>query len=222
MVQHGLDSFFIKFKNLLKAEKDATLSLKSEAGRAFVSLSLDLGHVLSEQGQVPPGPRNGPARIRRHEKRAAAREKLAADEANKQVESTANVEETNSVDKPAAEEANGEVKSTDNVEQTRGEEPDADAEQVEEEEETNKTAEKDLDEEVTTEKVELDDEFCTDEVYNLKPKETQTVATQTLESGPLPSTPSSKHGFDYYSLRYTVKNKFAALDTYPDPSGFLS
>ena len=82
----------------------------------------------------------------------------------------------------------------------RGEQPVADAEQVEEE--ANKTAEKALDEEVTTEKVELDDEFCTDEMYNLKPKETLTVATQTLESGPLPSTPSSKPGFDYYGLRY--------------------
>jgi hypothetical protein len=174
--------------------------LKSEAGRAFVSLSLDLGHVLSEQGQVPPGPRNGPARIRRRENRAAAHEKLAAEEANKEVESTATVEETSSVDKPAAEEAKDEVKSTDNVDKTRDKEPVADAEQVEEE--ANKTAEKDLDEEVTTEQVELDDEFHTDEVYNLKPKETRTVATQTLESGPLPSTPSSKPGFDYYSLRY--------------------
>jgi hypothetical protein len=99
MGQDELDSFFIKFKNLLKAEKAATLSLKSEAGIAFVSLSLDLDHVLSDQGRVPPGPRNGPARIRRREKRAAAREKRAAEEANKQVESTANVEKTSSVDK---------------------------------------------------------------------------------------------------------------------------
>jgi hypothetical protein len=32
----------------------------------------------------------------------------------------------------------------------------------------------------------LEDEFCTDEVYNNKPKETKTIETQTLESGPLP------------------------------------
>ena len=152
MVQFELDSFFIKFMNLLKAEKDATLSLKSEGGRAFVSLSLDLGHVLSEQGQFPPGARNGPARIRRPEKRAAAREKLAIEEAIKHVESTVNVEETSSADKPAAEEANGDVKSTANVDKNRGKEPAAYAEQVEEEE-ANKTAEKALDEEATTGKV---------------------------------------------------------------------
>ena len=48
----------------------------------------------------------------------------------------------------------------------------------------------------------IEDEFCTDEVYNHEPKETKAVETQTLESGPLPSTPSSKPGFDYYTLRY--------------------
>ena len=53
MVQWELDSFYVKFKNLLHAEKDATLTLKSEAGRASISLSLDLGHVHSEHGQLP-------------------------------------------------------------------------------------------------------------------------------------------------------------------------
>mgnify|MGYP006062008463 CR=1 FL=1 len=48
--------------------------MKAEAGRAFVTLTLDLGHVLSEHEQLQPrGPRNGPARQRRREKRAAAR-----------------------------------------------------------------------------------------------------------------------------------------------------
>ena len=74
MVHVELDSFYVKFKHLLRAEKDATLTLKSEAGRAFVTLSLDLGHVLSEQDLRPRGgSRNGPARVRRREKRAAAR-----------------------------------------------------------------------------------------------------------------------------------------------------
>ena len=61
-----------------------------------------------------------------------------------------------------------------------------------------------LGEEQTAGKVELEDledEFCTDEVYNRKPKETKTVETQTLESGPLPNSPS-KPAFDYYSLTY--------------------
>ena len=74
MAQWELDSFYVKFKNLLRSEKDATLTLKAEAGRAFVTLTLDLGHVLSEHEQLQPrGPRNGPARQRRRVKRAAAR-----------------------------------------------------------------------------------------------------------------------------------------------------
>ena len=48
--QSELDSFFVKFKTLLRGEKDATLTLKSEAVRAVISLSVDLGHVLSEPG----------------------------------------------------------------------------------------------------------------------------------------------------------------------------
>ena len=67
--------------------------MKSEAGRDFVSLSLDLGHVHSEQDLSPRGgPRNGPARSRRHEKHAAARKKLATEEAIENVELTANVD----------------------------------------------------------------------------------------------------------------------------------
>ena len=59
-----LDTFNFKFKNLLLAEKNATLSLKSDAGRAQVTLSVNLGHLLLE-----PGPQlfhqvgNGPARL---------------------------------------------------------------------------------------------------------------------------------------------------------------
>ena len=69
MVQWELDSFYVKFKNLLRAEKDATLTLKAEAGRASVTLSLDLGHVLSEHDQFQPHRlRNGPARQRRRER----------------------------------------------------------------------------------------------------------------------------------------------------------
>ena len=49
MAVPDLDSFDFKFKNLMFAEKDATLTLKSEAGRVQVSLSVDLGHVLSAE-----------------------------------------------------------------------------------------------------------------------------------------------------------------------------
>ena len=70
---HELDSFYFKFKNLLQSEKDAVLSLKSESGRCHVTLSVDLGHVLSQPGHQPHHPRNGPARKRRRERRAEAR-----------------------------------------------------------------------------------------------------------------------------------------------------
>ena len=201
MAQRELDSFYVKFKNLLRAEKDATLTLKSEAGRAFVTLSLDLGHVLSEQDLSPRGgPRNGPARIRRREKRAAAREKLATEDEN--VESTANVEETETNDKPAADEANRKVKATDNVAKARQDEEPIDAEQAEVQRKATAEKATELCEEETAGKVDdVADEFCTDDVYNIKPKETKSVETQTLESGPLPNTPS-KPTFDYYSLRY--------------------
>ena len=202
MSQRELDSFYVKFKNLLRGEKDATLTLKSEAGRAFVSLSLDLGHVLSGQDLSPRGgPKNGPARVRRREKRAAAREKLANEKDVDDVEPTANVEETRTIEKPTAEEATGIVEATDNV--ARKDDEPADAEEVKAEE-TKGAVEKapESSEKVTAGKVEdIDDEFCTDDLYNSKPKETKSVETQTIESGPLPNTPS-KPGFDYYSLTY--------------------
>ena len=70
---HELDSFYFKFKNLLQSEKDAVLSLKSESGRCHVTLSVDLGHVLSQPGHQPHHPGNGTARKRRRERRAEAR-----------------------------------------------------------------------------------------------------------------------------------------------------
>ena len=51
-------------------------------GRAVISLSVDLGHVLSEPGLLHHRPRNGPSRQRRRERRTAAREQqVAAEEA---------------------------------------------------------------------------------------------------------------------------------------------
>ena len=102
MAQWELDSFYSKFKNLLCAEKNATLTLKSEAGKAFVTLSLDLGHVLSEQDlHQQYGLRNGPARQRRREKRAAARDKKLSVTENvetQKVDLAAKVEETPKTD----------------------------------------------------------------------------------------------------------------------------
>ena len=80
MAPSELDSFYFKFKNLLLSEKDATLTLKSEGGRTNVTLCVDLGHVLSEPGPLPPHhARNGNSRSRRREKRAELRQLAAAD-----------------------------------------------------------------------------------------------------------------------------------------------
>ena len=107
--QSELDSFFVKFKTLLRGEKDATLTLKSEAGRAVISLSVDLGHVLSEPGLLRHGPRDGPSRQRRRERRTAAREQqVAAEEAEVDAEkalreSTEAVKSTGKVEMKEAE-----------------------------------------------------------------------------------------------------------------------
>ena len=80
-----LDTFYFKFKNLLLAEKNATLSLKSDAGRAQVTLSVDLGHLLLEPGpQHVHQVRNSPSRQRRRERRAAARRQAEAEKALEQ------------------------------------------------------------------------------------------------------------------------------------------
>ena len=94
------------------------------------------------------------------------------------------------------------MKLTNNVDKTRkGEEP-ANAEKVEAQEKKERATE--VTEEATARKVEvenIDDEFCTDGVYDYDSKETKSVGSQTLESGPLPKTPL-KPDFDYYTLRY--------------------
>ena len=52
-----------------------------------------------------------------------------------------------------------------------------------------------LGDEVSAGKVELDDEFCADDVYNCEANETKPVESETVGTRP-------KLNFDYYSLRY--------------------
>ena len=179
MVQWELDSFFSKFKNLLRTEKDATLTLKAEAGRAFVTLVVDLGHVLSDQEQLQPrGPRNGPARQRRRAKREAARqEKVSA-------------EKVASEHKASAEEV-----AEDNA---SGENPCA--EEAKESETAEKATEPDDLSKKETEKVEgmledLKDEVCPDDLYTSKPK-------QLKSNRSLQESKSAITSVDYYSLTY--------------------
>ena len=81
MANIEIDSFVKKFKSLCQLGRTAKLTLTSNAGKASINLSVDL-EVLPQE-VLPPPPkhsRNGPARLRRREKRAAAR-KADAEEA---------------------------------------------------------------------------------------------------------------------------------------------
>ena len=201
MVQSELDSFYVKFKHLLRAEKDATLTIKSEAGRAVITLSVDLGHVLSEpghhqsSGHHPLRPRNGPSRQRRREKRAAAREQqeaVAVEEAekeSKESESAVNVDQKDV-----------ETNTNDSVEKT-------DFAFVAEE----VTANTDDEEKKDTEEVDLKgsvddlvvDEFCSNASYNDERKEpTPSAPPPTTFRSPPPSTPRGLGGIDYYNKTY--------------------
>ena len=85
MLVTELDSFVQKFHQLWNAGLNAHLELDAHAGNAWVSLHLQLGHA---PGPLHPRPAPtlvpGGARIRRREKRAAARKQ--AEEAKKAAE----------------------------------------------------------------------------------------------------------------------------------------
>ena len=95
MAKAEIDSFILKFKNLLLSGRNATLVLKSNAGNAEVSLNVDLG-------QVPPPPaqpvhhrsRDGPSRQRRRLRRAQARATEAEEVSDAQVETAAQAEDS--------------------------------------------------------------------------------------------------------------------------------
>ena len=177
MAQWELDSFYVKFKNLLRSEKDATLTLKAEAGRAFVTLTLDLGHVLSEHEQPQPrGPRNGPARQRRREKRAAAR--ADAEKASvagiKDDEIAEKAEEVCPTNGSAAEEA-------------------ADVNSAAKAKEHNEKPIEKVEEPVD----DLKDEVCPDELYRCR-NESKLVSVETLECGVAPTKDTTK----FYTITY--------------------
>ena len=216
MINYELDSVYVKFKTLLANEQDATLTLKSEAGRACVTLCLDLGHVHSGQDQQPGGPRNGPARQRRREKRAAARlandeqsaegsKITAAVEASKDINATAEAskvkdsvaEESNEVPhKKTAAEKDSVVKLTAAEEANDNPTKEIAAKVVvRERKETNAA----IAEAVSI--TEVEDMLCPDEEYKNKLKKTRSVGCQTLESG-IAFRTTSKFNRDYYTLRH--------------------
>ena len=76
MARTEIDSFIVKFKSLLLSGRNATLEIKSNAGKAEVNLRVELGDVSCPPAQHPHHlrPRNGPAKQRRRMRRAAERE----------------------------------------------------------------------------------------------------------------------------------------------------
>ena len=213
MARWELDSFYSKFKNLLCSEKDATLTFKSEAGRAFVTLSVDLGHVHSGQGQLSPGgPRNGPARQRRREKRAAARDKVPPRDnlKTKDVDSAEKVEEV--FVNPDADQADRDNKlSSKNEQKTDAAEKvdevfkvdNSDAEEAGRNEAAGKAAEIDDPKKETTANVEakvmdVDDELCPDEMYTNETKDLKSLETPKLDCG----ANTTKKVVEYYTIHY--------------------
>ena len=94
MARAEIDSFILKFKRLLLSGRDATLVIKSNAGKAEVSLDVVLG-------DVPPPPnqqhlhqsRNGPSRQRRQIQRAEERKAANAEKAKNTSSEKASTEE---------------------------------------------------------------------------------------------------------------------------------
>ena len=80
-----IDSFVMKFKNLWRAGRNASLTIKANAGKALVNLSVELEHHADcdhpQHVNLHNGSRNGPARQRRRQKRAATREAEAVEKA---------------------------------------------------------------------------------------------------------------------------------------------
>ena len=72
-----IDSFIYKFKHLWKSGRSASLSLKSDAGKAQVTLHVDLDDPQLLPVQHPVRSRNGLSRQRRRIRRAAEREASA-------------------------------------------------------------------------------------------------------------------------------------------------
>ena len=78
MAMSEIDSFIFKFKHLWKSGRSASLSLKSDAGKAQVTLHVDLDDAQLLPVQHPVRSGNGPARQRRRIRRAAEREAAEA------------------------------------------------------------------------------------------------------------------------------------------------
>ena len=163
------------------------MTLSSNAGKASLHLCVDLG-VLSQESP-PTQTRNGPARLRRREKRAAAR-KANAEEA----EATLTAEEREVLEwaekaktKAVAEKAIVPVEESTDVEPKK-------TEQVEKETQTSA--------------VEVTDELCKDSEYGSKsPNDSNKEEPKSVEAASHQKPPPIRDrrtlgGIDYYTVTY--------------------
>ena len=85
MALSEVDSFIHKFKILLHSGKNSNLTIRSEAGKAFVTLTVEVDDLPGghPHHHLHSRSRNGPARQRRRQKRAEVRETAAREAAAK-------------------------------------------------------------------------------------------------------------------------------------------
>ena len=81
-----IDSFIGKFKHLWYSGRSASLLINSEAGKAKVTLSVELGDAPHPPAHSQQRSRNGPARQRRRVRREVARDNDQAEEASSTVD----------------------------------------------------------------------------------------------------------------------------------------
>ena len=99
MARAEIDSFIVKFKTLLLSGKKATLVIKSDKGKAEVSLNVELGEVHPPPVHSRyPGFRDGPSRQRRRQRRAAAREVQKTENENSMAAEATIVDEVNQIE----------------------------------------------------------------------------------------------------------------------------
>ena len=156
-----IDSFVLKFKQLLHSGKKAHLELKSLAGKAMVHLSVEVDD--DQQFQPRAQPRNGPACQRRRERRAAERDAaaVAADHSGDGPATEKVAEKSVSKDIEKDTPTNPTVNSDEKVKT---------AEETEIVEKAKKNEEENVVEDTTVSEAEVNDEFCPNESYQPKSK----------------------------------------------------
>ena len=99
-----IDSFYVKFKNLLLSGRNASLTIKSNDGNAEVNLYVELDSVHLKPAQeyyhYHRGSQNGPARQRRRLRREKARGELDAENVSKPNEEVVAEEAANDISDP--------------------------------------------------------------------------------------------------------------------------